>query len=274
MNSLNEDELDSLPLNELIQRMDDFLLISHEERYGKVPRIFPVPMTSDIVNTITVRQKTETEIRKIAHLTFSYLVQHELSSISGGFANSILYTNSYTISDWGSPIFRLRDSAISQFQIVSSRIAFEIFIDLLYCIETGKRLSSKKSKLKKFRSWLKDINNKFHYFAHVLLIAYKFDREIRTPEVHGSSSSIRKILTLQTPNFEENNKQFRLTNTLFSVWRPLLDILNSNRPTYMQVDQLYTEMSPKDKEWFHAYTSGNNEVIEASLNKMLNSDDI
>ena len=265
MNSLTEEELDSLPLKELIQRMDDFLLESNKERYGQLHLGFTIPLPSDLINTISVQGKTESEIRKIAYLVFSYLVQLELFSVSSGISNKILFTKNYKPLDWTSPTFRLRSSSINQYQIICSRIAFEIFIDLLYCIENGERLASKKSKLKKFRAWLQDVNNRFHYFAHVLLIAYRFDREIRTPEVHGSSSSPRNMLMLQIPTSEEMNKQFRLTNTLVNVWQSLIDILNNTRPTYMNI------ITPADNEWFQVYMSGNDEAIEAKLDEMLGS---
>jgi hypothetical protein len=266
MNSLTEEELDSLPLKELVQRMDDFLLKSNEERYGKLPDGFTIHLPSELVNTIVVQKRQELEIRKIAYLVFSYLVQLEQSSVSSGFANEILFPKGFKPIDWASPTLRLRFGAINQYQIICSRIAFEIFIDLLHTIETGERLNTNKSKLKPFRKWLKDVNNKFHYFAHVLLIAYRFDREVRTPKVHGSSTSPRNMLLLQTPSNEEINKQFRLTNTLAGVWKPLIDILNDIRPTYMQ-------MSQADEDWFQAYMSGDDDAIEAKLDEMLSSID-
>ena len=242
--------------------MDTFLLQSQQERYGDITPLNPISLVSSLVNSKAVTQLSEIQVRKIAYLVFSYLIQLELSSVSSGFSNKILYTESYKLSDWSSPTFKLRDGVISQYQIVCSRIAFEIFIDLLYTIETGNRLISKKSKLKTFRKWLQDVDNNFHYFAHVLLIAYKFDREIRTPEVHGSSSLPRRLLLLQEPSFEESNQQFRLTNTLMNVWRPLIDILNNIRPTYMHITET-------DEEWFQTYMSGDDAAIEVKLSEML-----
>jgi hypothetical protein len=173
--------------------------------------------------------------------------------------------------DWASPIFRLRFGAINQYQIISSRISIEIFIDLLYCIETGERLTSKKSKLKKFRTWLQDVHNKFHYFAHVLLIAYRFDRELRAPEVHGSSSSPRSMLMLQTPTFEDINKQFHLNNVLINIWNPLIEILNDTRPTSMTY--VGTSQFEGHQQWFKTYMSGDDDAIEAKLDEMLSSID-
>ena len=268
MDGLTEEALDSLPLKELIQRMDDFLLKSNEERYGKLFDGF-ISLPSELVNTDVVQNWQEPEIRKIAYLVFSYLVQLELSSVSSGFANRILFTEAYKTTDWQSPVFRLRDGVIRQYQIVSSRIAFEIFIDLLYCIETGERLNSNRSKLKKFRGWLQDVENRFHYFSHVLLIAYRFDHEVRTPEVHGSSPLPRRMLLLKKSEHEEMNQPFNLTNALINIWRPLIDMLSNTRPTSM----IYTDMSQIEmhQEWFQAYMSGDNETIEAKLDEMLNN---
>jgi hypothetical protein len=92
LNSLTEEELDSLPLKELVQRMDDFLLKSHEEKYGKLPNGIPINLPSQLVNTIKVQQRTDLEIRKIAYLVFAYLTQLGLSSVSSGFANKICFT--------------------------------------------------------------------------------------------------------------------------------------------------------------------------------------
>ena len=269
MNSLTEEELDSLPLKELVQRMDDFLLKSNEERYGKLPDGFTISLPSELVNTAVVQKWQELEIRKIAYLVFSYLVQLEQSSVSSGFANKVLFAETYKPTDWTSPVFRLRDGATRQYQIVSSRMAFEIFIDLLHTIETGKRLTSKKTKLGKFREWLQDVKNRFHYFAHVLLVAYRFDREVRTPEVHGSSGFPRRMLLLTEPERGEMNQPFNLTNALINIWRPLIDILNNTRPTSMA----YTDMSQfeKHQEWFQAYMSGDDDAIEAKLDEMLSS---
>lgn len=264
IHSISEAELDTLSLDSLVRRMDEFLLQTHRERYDNFPEIFPIAVPSELIHSISVRQRPDVEIRRIAYICFSYLVQLQLDSVSSGFANRLLYTEDYKLSDWGSPVFRLRNSAIQQYQIICSRIAFEIFIDLLYAIETGQRIESKKSKLKAFRTWLSDAQNKFHYFAHVLLAAYRFDRQVRTPEVHGTSRLPRRMLLLQVPSFEENNQHLQLTNTLAGVWKPLIDILNNVRPNYMNVSQA-------DKEWFHTYMSGDDDAIEAKLNEMLSA---
>lgn len=262
MEPITESDLDSLALGSLAERMDAFLLQSELERYGNFSPLSPFPIVSDILKTNQIFQKSEAERRRIAYLCFNFLVQVQMLSVASGMTNKILYTSSYTEKDWCSPVFRLREGALRQCETIGSRIAFEIFIDLLYFIETGKRLETKKSKIGAFRTWLKNVENRFHYFFHVLLAAYRFDRQLRTPEVHGSSRLPRRFLTLQIPTFEELNEHFKLTNTLMHVWRPLIDILNGVRPTYMHIAEA-------EEEWFHVYLSGNDDEIEEKLNQIL-----
>lgn len=258
----SESDLAAIPLETLVARMDEFLSRAHRERYGEPSHMFPIALPSEVTKSLTVRSRSDAEIRHIAHICFSYLVQLEMDAVASGFANALLYTSAYSDSDWQSPVFRLRDGAIRQYQIVGSRIAFEVFIDLLHAVDTGRRLDSKKSKLKAFRTWLRQPNNKFHYFAHVLLAAYRFDRQVRTPEVHGTSRLPRQMLLLQVPSNEESNRHVQLLNVLSGCWRPLLDLLNNVRPNYMSISQ-------EDEEWFHTYMTGDDDTIDAKLDEMM-----
>lgn len=265
MTPLDEQQLKELGLAALIRRMDELISESVRERYGQIHDAFPVCLVSDIVDSQTVAAQEEEQKKKIAHIAFAYLVQLELNSVSSGFANRILFTPDYDDkSSWTSPLFRLRDGAIRQYQIISSRMAMEIFMDLLHCIETGQRVKSKRSKLKPFQKWLCDPANQFHYFAHVLLEAYRFDRSLRTPEVHGTPRLPNMLLRLQHPSPEEMNDPHRLVNSLMGCWRPLREILNGQRPSYMQI-------SEAERDWFSTYMAGTETEIAAKLAEMFDA---
>ena len=265
MHQVRQAELEELPVSVLVQRMDEILQGSLAERYGVNRNGFPENLVSDIITTKKVSGYPEALQKKIAHITFAYLVELELNSVSSGFANAILFTRDYDEkTSWLSSTFRLREGAIRQYQIVSSRIAMEIFMDLLHCIETGERLESKRSKLRAFRKWLCDTANPFHYFAHVLLEAYRFDRNIRTPEVHGTPRLPKRLLLLQPPSFEEMNDAHRLTKVLLGCWIPLRDLLNGEQPSYMQI-------SDAEKCWFSVYMNGSEEEIGERLSSMFES---
>ena len=259
---LSQVELDELPVAALVERMDALLQESRTERYGTNRNVFPESLVSQIISTQRVSALLDDLRKRIANISFAYLVELELNSVSSGFANTVLFNGDYDEqASWLSPTFRLREGAIRQYQIVSSRIAMEIFMDLLYCIETGERLVAKRSKLKAFRNWLCDVSNPFHYFAHALLEAYRFDRSIRTPEVHGTPRSPKRLLLLQHPSYEELNDAHRLTNVLFGCWAPLVDLLNNKRPPYMQI-------SETEEEWFSLYMTGSEDEIAEKLTAM------
>jgi len=260
--SIDLPTLKALPLPDLVRRMDDILRCSIIERYGAILDEFHHYRVSQIIETRRVSALPEETQRYLAHIVFSYLVQSEMASVVGGMTNAFLYNDRYDEElSWHSPVFRLRHGALDQYQIVSSRISMEIFMDILYCIDTGQRLDKKKSKLKAFRKWLCDSTNEFHYFAHVLLAAYRFDRGIRTPEVHGTPKLPRRLLLLQKPSHDEMNECHNLTNTLLGCWHPLIDLLNGTKPSYMHI-------SEADMEWFHAYMSGAEEDVVSKLTLM------
>lgn len=254
--------LGALSLADLVKRMDDVLHSSVIERYGVIPDGFVPNLVSQIMETQRVHALPEETQRYLAHIVFSYLVQSEMASVIGGMSNAVLFNDRYNENlSWQSPLFRLRHGALHQYQIVSSRIAMEIFMDILYCIDTGERLEKKKSKLKAFRKWLCDPNNQFHYFAHVLLAAYRFDRGIRTPEVHGTPKLPKRLLSLQKPSHDEMNECHNLTNTLSGCWRPLLELLDGKTPSYMHINEA-------DMDWFHAYMTGTEEEVVNKLTLM------
>ena len=262
MHEISPSDLDAMSLEQLVARMDEFILESHRERYGPRRETFSIALPSEAVQTVTVRSLPEPQARRVAQLCFAYLVQLELEGMPSGFANALLYTPTYTAADWQSPVFRLREAAIRQYQIIAGRVAFEIFMDLLYTLETGERLKSKRSKLKAFRKWLCEPNDRFHYFAHVLLAAYRFDRDLRSPEIHGASRYPRRLLLLNVPSIEESNEPFGLVNALTGSWQPLIDLLNNIRPNYMSI-------SKQDEEWFHIYMKGTKDEIEKKLKEIL-----
>jgi putative transposase len=113
MQELSGSQLDAMPLAQLVERMDEFILESLRERYGQGYNSLSINLPSALMSTITVRSMKEVDARPVAYLCCAYLIQLQLESISSGFANALLYTESYNIeTDWQTPRFRLREAAI------------------------------------------------------------------------------------------------------------------------------------------------------------------
>jgi hypothetical protein len=256
-------EAASLSVIDLVRRMDEIIYLSYYERYRDNLPLSEQKIVSDIMNTKQISVLPESGSRKIAHLTFDYLIQLLMNDVLGGISNRELYSGDADETSWRSPVYQLRYSAITQAQIISSRIALEIFMYLLHCIETGRRLESSHSKLKSFRKWLCEIDNKFHYFAYMLYSAYHFNQTLRTPEVHGTSRFPKKILLLDGLSSEDANATFALVNCLDGTWRPLIDILNGVKPSYMNI---YNETHQK---WLESYVYGSEDQKKTILSRMV-----
>lgn len=152
-------ELDSLSLTDLVIRMDKVLEISQLERYENLPSevlshyLNLKPTVMEFLSTKLVSQKSPDQQRFLVWLFFGFLVQMELCDVAGGISNRVLFDSGYHESEsWRSPAFTLRRGVIRQFDVLSSRVAMDIFMDLLYAIDGGQRLASTKSKFKIFVS--------------------------------------------------------------------------------------------------------------------------
>lgn len=261
---MSASELDALSLADLVARMDDILEISRLERSGIFYNSFNEPKVTEFIDTKLISQKSLDDKRKLAYKCFGFLVQMELCTISSGIQNKILYDdkNYSRPESWHSPLFRLRHGVLRQYEILASRVAMDIFMDLIYKIDTGNNLDGK-SKFKKFRNWLKNTENPFVYFILILHITYFFDREYRTAEAHGGSKLPRKLLLLEVPDIDELNETHTLSNALRSSWGSFIDILNGNKPRGVSSDQKTKDIADR---WFQAYVK--DYVLDGSVEKL------
>ena len=262
---LTDEELDSLSVEGLVARMDHFLATNRLERYGAVTvaeGFSSRPTVAEFVATNAISQQSDDRRRALAHLCFGFLIQLELCEVAGGMANRELYNHNFNAECNHSPAFRLRDGVFWQYDIVASRMAMEVFMDLLYSIDTGKRIQWKKSKIGEFRKWLQRTDNRFVYFAHVLLGAYQFDRKHRTPEIHGASKLPRRFLLMQTPDSETRNESVTLMGALMNVWHPLIVLLEGGKPIYMNVGD-------EQMNWFNSYQHGTPTDVDKAVKELL-----
>jgi hypothetical protein len=230
---LNAEAIKGLTLSELVTRMDSIRLIAERQRYPNKATA-TIPTVRQLLDTAQVEAMDEARQRRSVDVAFRFLLQLDLCSMSSGNANAVLYNSGYNISLWQSPVFRLAHAAFGQYEIVASRIALECFFDLLHVLETGERLPVK-SKFKAFKKWILRDDNSFVYFLGHIADGHEFDRNVRTPEVHGTSRYAQELLMLTTPDDAALNHKSRLVNVLSSVWQPLLQLLNGVQPTSISV---------------------------------------
>jgi len=231
---LTPDEIKSLSLEALVQRMDDVRVKAQHERYGPdlmahLETHFPLPRVADLLSTKLAIAMGEPKQWRLADAAFRFLLQMDMLNVSAGITNAVVYRPNFNDSLWSSPNHWMKVAIMDQYAIVASRIALECFFDLLYIADRGDRMPGR-SKFATFRKWVVGKDNPFKYFVGHIIHAFEFDREHRQREVHGTSRFAQSLLSLQIPNSEESNISHRLTNVLLSVWQPLVEIMNGNRP--------------------------------------------
>lgn len=265
MNELSDDELDALSITQLVDRMDEFLIAVYEQRTPAHLRIIAPKLPSQLMATQMVVELNEEIRRRIAYCTYSFLLHLEMNMTGCGIANKLLYGLDHDLANWSNPFFRLNEGVLYQYQLVGSRITFEVFMDLLCLIGTGEDCPTPgKSKIKGFKRWILKANTPFRYFGHVLFAAYQFDREHRSPVVHGASKLPRRMLCMGRHDSNLANETLALVNFMSNVWMPLIEVASNRRPNMM-----HEGSAPRD--WFVAYMSGDDVLIQQVLEKMLES---
>lgn len=265
MNELTDGELDALSLTQLVDRMDEFLINVYEQRTPAPLRVIPPRLPGQLMATQMVVVLSEDIRRRIAYCTYSFLLHLEMNVTGSGIANKLLYGVDHDPANWSNPFFRLNEGVLYQYQLVGSRITFEVFMDLLCLIGTGDDCPTPgKSKIKGFKKWILKTNTPFKYFGHVLLAAYQFDRAHRSPVVHGASKLPRRMLLMGQHDSNLANETLGLVNFMSNVWAPLIELASNQRSHMMHIGS-----APQG--WFDAYMSGDEGAIQQALEQLLES---
>ncbi len=256
MKKITDKELDTLETEELVSRMDEVLSSPYWQRRGN--DILNLNVHS-IYNSSVVKKFPQTFQRKVVYKTFGFLLQ-------------LLYTDFSTSAKF----FQLQEhdkedskqlysAARNQWTVVSSRIAFEYFMQLTYMLGTGEEFKTGKSAIKKYKQWLKIPENPYTYFSISAAKAMEFDRTKRTPEVHASTKLARRIL-LQSAT-EIDNDLFRLINIFKNQWQFVLDIANEREPNGWAVGGKVEG----DKEWYELWKSKDHKAISTEIDKLFSN---
>lgn len=262
---LSKEELNNLSVEQLVSRMDALLEANELERYG-VHFQFNRPSVRAILNTKHVQEMCLEKQRAVCHLVFNTLLQMEYSQVAAAASNSLVYGPNFNEREsWKSVKVQVNRSALIQFEIISSRIVMECFMELLHYLGEGKRIRASKSTFHSFKKWLNNPQNPFAYFATHVLRAFVFDRNFRTPEVHASSRLNNHVLRMKIPTSEDNNSPLELTNVMLNVWQPLVDILNDGKSYSMHG-------SEEDFKWLKSYlhddAAGKAQFLESIFKQM------
>ena len=260
MNKLTENELDNLDNNELVSRMDAILSSPYWERRTKEIMLLSVKNISD---TKCVQSFSPDFQRKIIYKAFGLLLQLHYTD----FSNSATF---FQIADKDETLTKqLHSAARNQWTYVSSRIVFEYFMHLTYMMGTGKEYMGK-SGIKKYKTWLKEKDNPYTYFAISVMRAESYDRKKRTPEIHAGTKLARQILLLTASDIDDD--LFSLVDVMQNQWQFILQIANGADSKNM--GWVISGVSTGDKEWYEVWKSGNQKMITSEIDKMFKQNEL
>ena len=250
---ITETALDDLQMDALAARMDGILAAPYWERFGNEIMKLRV---SILTNTKRVQSFAPEFQRKVAYKTFGLLLQlfYTNFSISAKFFN---------LSGKEEPSARqLHNVAREQWTVISSRIAFEYFMQLVYMLDKGYDFGSPKSTFNKLKKWLKEPRNPYTYFSITVARAAKYDRSKRTPEVHGGTKLARRILLLD--DHQHDAELLSLFNTIRNQWQFVIDVADERSPNGWAASGNVTG----DKEWYKLWKSGDEVAINREIDSM------
>lgn len=180
----------------------------------------PIPLVSDVVRSSAVTQMEQRVQERVADATFRYLLQLELFNATVELGDRLHDDDTKLPAS-----HQVALASTLQQQVIASRVVLECFFDLIHCTSKGRRMRGK-SKFKSFRQWITSDRTPYNKFVPVILLGWRYDRFLRTPEVHGTSQLVYAILDGDVEKSPIWKVRFDLTNALQSSWTTLLNILN------------------------------------------------
>jgi hypothetical protein len=244
------EELDKLLIPKLIERMDE--IITADSFYTRGNEICGLNV-SKMMNTEKARKLEPKIQRDLAFEIFRMLMQKRITDIS--LSPQYKLPGNEEINKQFSWIAR------NQWMIISSRILFEYFMNIIYMVETGKKLGSK-NRFNKIKNWLKKENNDFTPLAILIARVKKYSRTKREPEIHFGSNFTKEIITLSADKID--NSIFGLTNYLNNYWQYVIQISNNEK---MVGHPIYRDEF-NDKEWYKLLEKNDKKEINFRIDNM------
>ena len=224
MRPIENEQFRLLDSTALASRIDEFFQEDHVGRYG--PNVWRgnVTTATAILTTITIQALPEANRRRALLLFFRAQFQASLCAQYAGIQNQLVHLPDQSDAKWQQPRIQVLNAATRQAQIVAARISFECLMEFVYFSEVSNLIPSSKSKSGTFRKWCCSPGNRFGWLVFYLLIVHRYDREHRTPEIHGTSYVA--VDALRCESWPRIDSELDITNLMLNIWPSVLQTLN------------------------------------------------
>lgn len=225
MHPLEADQLKLHNPRELASRIDAFFEEDRVNRYGQDFPSFGEISATDMLNSHTLSTLDAPNQKRALYLFYRARFQSALCMQYAGVENRLVHNVDQTDEKWSRPSVQIMNAAMRQAMIVSGRISFECLMEFIYLVENTELIPSAKSKLGSFRKWCCRPGNRFGWMVFYLLVVSRFDREHRTPEVHGTSYvAVDALRCSLSPRIDG---ELDALNLMQNIWQSVRQTLNN-----------------------------------------------
>lgn len=177
-----------------------------------------------MLNSQTLSALQESDQKNSLYLFYRARFQSALCMQYAGIGNRLVHSSDPTDDKWSQPKTQILNAAVRQALIVSARIAFECLMEFIYFVENLRLIPGSRSKLGKFRKWCSQPGNRFGWMVFYLLVVSRFDREYRTPEIHGTSYVA--VDALRCGLWPVLDGELDALNLMQNIWQSVRQTLN------------------------------------------------
>ena len=160
-------------------------------------------------------------------IMFRSKFQMALCSQYHGFENSVIHDATDDDAKWLNPRVQIQYASLRQASTIASRTAFESLMEFVHFVEERRLLSNARSKIGSFMKWCIKQQPLYGWFVFYLISLYKFDRALRTPEIHGMSAMA--VDALRCPIWPYSDNELDAINIGHNIWGAVLQTLNNQK---------------------------------------------
>jgi len=224
MQTLEAEQLQLLNPRGLASRIDAFFQEDRATRYGQDFPFFGEISATDMLNSHALSALEAQNQKRSLNLFYRARFQSALCLQYAGVENRLVHGVDQTDEKWSRPNVQIMNAATRQAMIVSGRISFECLMEFIYFVENVALIPGARSRFGSFRKWCCRPGNRFGWMVFYLLVVFRFDREHRTPEVHGTSYVA--VDALRCSLLPRLDGELDALNVMQNIWQSVRQTLN------------------------------------------------
>jgi len=224
MEKIDKNIYDNADARTIAVRIDEFFKEDQYSRYGTQLALIPIVSAIEIYESETIQRFDDPDRKHAISFFYRARFQMALCHQYGATVNQRVHDSNNNKTKWLNPHIQILAASTRQASIVAARISFECLMEFVYFVENKKLIPSKNSKFKFFRKWLCAERDRFGWLVFYLLVVARYDKDHRTPEIHGTSYIAMDALYCNV--WPRQDTELDVSNLNLNIWSSILATLS------------------------------------------------